>query len=43
MKIDTTAKLVGVEGDQEEFADMIGTTGRLYLNMVPRVRASPSR
>lgn len=32
MKIDTTAKLVGVEGDQEEFADMIGTTGRLYLN-----------
>ena len=32
MKIDTTARLVSVEGDQEEFADMIGTTGRLYLN-----------
>lgn len=32
MKIDTSATLVGVEGDQAEFADMIGTTGRLYLN-----------
>lgn len=31
-RIDTTARLVGVEGNQEEFADMIGTTGRLYLN-----------
>ena len=32
MKIDTTAKLIGVEGDQEEFADLIGETGRLFLS-----------
>lgn len=32
MKLDTTAKLVRVEGDQEEYADMIGQTGRLYLS-----------
>jgi hypothetical protein len=31
MKLDTTAKLVSVEGDQAEYADMIGQTGRLYL------------
>lgn len=32
MKIDTTAKLVAVEGNQEEYADLIGVTGRLHLN-----------
>jgi len=31
MKLDTQATLVGVEGDQAEFADMIGQTGRLFL------------
>lgn len=33
MKVDVTATLVKVEGNfQDEFSDIIGTTGRLYLN-----------
>ena len=32
MKIDTQAKLVKVEGNQAEYADMIGETGRLFLS-----------
>ena len=32
MKIDAQAKLVKVEGNQVEHADMIGQTGRLFLS-----------
>ena len=32
MKLDTTAKLVKMEGNQEDYADLIGLEGRLYLD-----------
>jgi len=33
MRIDTTARLVSVFGDQESFSDLVGLNGRLFLDV----------